>query len=193
MNQRFMYVASAYVDPVVDQFDTLVHINIFLRHTSLQVLRGVLNGWRTLWGSENTNQLRNVIASIIAGHNMAICNSERTPTFNAIRYDVNASSNVDIDAPLQRPPVTLQREGNFTETGEITSSALFNHFYPNRNNGTNIRPQAIRKQSKHYIDTHDEVEVLEALSSMNLNRAPGIDNLTSDIQWVTAYLIQQPI
>ncbi|XP_017463326.1 PREDICTED: RNA-directed DNA polymerase from mobile element jockey-like, partial [Rhagoletis zephyria] len=90
------------------------------------------------------------------------------------------------DAPTQRPPVTLQSHGSFSSTSLQTAEALLQHLYPDDTPDNTFRQRDLRSRVKTIIETHDdedftEEEVIEALSTMNANRAPGLDNLTSDI------------
>ena len=90
------------------------------------------------------------------------------------------------DAPGQRPPSTLRLGNAFTDDGEDTANALLDHFYPNDNIDTHQRHKYLRETAKTTPTTPDEPffttdEVLECINSMSPNRAPGVDNLTSDI------------
>ena len=90
------------------------------------------------------------------------------------------------DAPVQRPPTTLRLGCNFTASSQQTADALINHFYPDDTLDTELRHRHLRSVSSSYPVTPNETEfttdeILDALKTMNPNRAPGVDNLTSDI------------
>jgi hypothetical protein len=92
------------------------------------------------------------------------------------------------DAPLPKPPTTLHINNNRTTNAIDTAKALLNHFYPDDdfNNETSIQNQ-IRNSIDVIRDINEfdaiftTEEVIEVLSRMNPNKAPGHDNLTADI------------
>ena len=90
------------------------------------------------------------------------------------------------DAPKQQPPSTLQTSTGFTSSSEETASALLRHFYPD--DDADVRDEQIDlRQQEHLLSSGADErpfvpdEVRECLRTMNPNRAPGHDNLTSDI------------
>jgi ribonuclease HI len=90
------------------------------------------------------------------------------------------------DAPSQRPPSTLKTPNSFTESSEQTARALLQHFYPDDSPDVCLSQQETRAESSQIPDSDDDPpftteEVLECIKTMNPNRAPGHDNLTSDI------------
>ena len=90
------------------------------------------------------------------------------------------------DFPTQRPPSTLKIGPTFTTSPKNTADALLNHFYPDDNQDSLHKHHVLRQTSDVMPDTGDEPlftedEVLDCLKTMNPNRAPGVDNLTSDI------------
>ncbi|CAH2080073.1 unnamed protein product, partial [Iphiclides podalirius] len=94
----------------------------------------------------------------------------------------------------RRPPATLDVGGRHTANAEETAKALINHFYPDDQPDSLPRHQQLRSQLSEPSQSHDdppftEEEVLECLKQMNPNKAPGLDNLTSDIcyQFATDY------
>ena len=90
------------------------------------------------------------------------------------------------DAPTQRPPSTLKLATGYTTSAQQTADELNKHFYPDDDIDTNNRHFELRRRTGDRPPTEDEPdftseEVLDCLKSMNPNRAPGHDNLTSDI------------
>ena len=90
------------------------------------------------------------------------------------------------DAPTQRPPVTLKCGAHFTTSSQETADALLNHFFPDDIPDTNRKQTELRQKMTQTPDTEDDVqftsdEVIDCLKTMNPNRAPGVDNLTSNI------------
>lgn len=88
--------------------------------------------------------------------------------------------------PLLSVPSTLRRDNADTQTPEETSRALVDHFYPEDDAATdNARHAMLRVNATATPDQPDdqpfqEGEVLDALASMDANKAPGHDGLTSD-------------
>ena len=90
------------------------------------------------------------------------------------------------DAPTQRPPSTLKIATGFTTSAQQSAEELSNHFYTDDDADSNNRQFELRGRMGDRPPTQDEPdftfdEVLSCLKSMNPNRAPGHDNLTSDI------------
>ena len=91
------------------------------------------------------------------------------------------------DAPRQKPPSTLKTSTGFTTSTSETATSLLNHFYPDDDDSTDTpQHQALRERQRQLSDADDEPpftdeEIRECLQTMNPNRAPGPDNLTSDI------------
>ena len=98
------------------------------------------------------------------------------------------------DSPTNQPPSTLKVAESYTRTSEETGVTLLNHFYPDDSIDTLPRHEELRKYNTLLSDGTDEPpftpdEIQEALYSMNPNRAPGHDHLTSDIcsEFFTAF------
>ena len=104
-----------------------------------------------------------------------------------VKEDVYSLTNRLIkDAPQQRPPSTLRVNNTFTSNSEDTAKALLNHFYPDDTPDASQEQKLIRDKEDEEPDAEDdlpftEIEVINCLETMNPNRAPGHDNLTSDI------------
>ncbi|CAG5031125.1 unnamed protein product [Parnassius apollo] len=97
-------------------------------------------------------------------------------------------------ATPRRPPVTLNRDGTYTTDSQETAKALLDHFYPGDSPDTLPRHHELRSDmtnspQSHYDPPFTQEEVLECLRQMNPKKAPGLDNLTSDIclQFATDY------
>lgn len=89
------------------------------------------------------------------------------------------------DAPSHRPPSTLKLEAGFTSTDDDTAKALLEHLFPDDEDVTDEQA-SLRQRMAGVPDTADDLaivndEVLECLKTMNPNKAPGPDHLTSDI------------
>ena len=89
------------------------------------------------------------------------------------------------DAPHQQPPATLKSASSFTTSAEDTASRLLHHFYPDDTPDVSENQESIRA-NQDLSSGPDEPpftieEVQECLDSMNPNKAPGPDHLTSDI------------
>ena len=90
------------------------------------------------------------------------------------------------DAPANQPPSTLRIQESFSSSPEETASALLHHFYPDDTPDSQPRHRELRERESMDSEAQPEppfteAEIKEALNSMNPNRAPGHDNLTSDI------------
>ena len=90
------------------------------------------------------------------------------------------------DAPRPQPPATLRTPSGVTSTSEETASSLLHHFYPDDNDDVDQYQRQLRKNMQVLSDADDEppftsAEVSECIKTMNPNRAPGHDALTSDI------------
>ena len=90
------------------------------------------------------------------------------------------------DAPTKKPPSTLKCGTTFTTSAAETADALIRHFYPDDTD--DVMPNQVRlRERQNVLSTSDNephftpAEVSECLINMNPNRAPGLDNLTSDI------------
>ena len=99
------------------------------------------------------------------------------------------------DAPRRQPPATLRTASGVTSTSEETASSLLHHFYPDDTADVSHDQHQLRKKTQVLSDADDEPpftseEVAECLKTMNPNRAPGHDALTSDI--CTAVIIKYP-
>ena len=89
------------------------------------------------------------------------------------------------DSPGTKPPATLRIASGFTSTPQETAEALLHHFYPD-DTPDDVAHLRLRQDNDAPSTGISEPrftseEIAEALSSMNPNRAPGHDNLTSDI------------
>ena len=90
------------------------------------------------------------------------------------------------DAPAHRPPSTLKLGTNFTTSAQQTADELVRHFYPDDDADSLARHHELRARLVDQPYTPDEPdftsdEVIDCLKTMSPNRAPGHDNLTSDI------------
>ena len=90
------------------------------------------------------------------------------------------------DAPSHRPPSTLKVGANFTTTAKQTADELVQHFYPDDVADSIARHHELRARLDDQPYSPDEPdftsdEVIDCLKTMSPNRAPGHDNLTSDI------------
>ena len=90
---RKLFIASAYIEPEIDANNTINAITYFLNETkgSLQLVGGDFNASHQLWGSNNSNDRGDVIADVIHAHDMSICNTGNTPTFEATRHQIYCS------------------------------------------------------------------------------------------------------
>ena len=90
------------------------------------------------------------------------------------------------DAPTQRPPSTLKIGSGFTASAQQTANALTGKFYPDDNADASAHHRELRNRTSELPASTEEPdfttdEIIDCLKSMNPNRAPGRDNLTSDI------------
>ena len=90
------------------------------------------------------------------------------------------------DAPSKRPPSTLKLGNNFTTSAQQTADELARHFYPDDDADLIARHHELRARVDDRPQSPDEPdftsdEVIDCLKTMSPNRAPGHDNLTSDI------------
>nr|XP_049701290.1 putative 115 kDa protein in type-1 retrotransposable element R1DM [Helicoverpa armigera] len=91
------------------------------------------------------------------------------------------------EAAPKRPPTTLKIGDRYTTDAEETASALLKHFYPDDSPDQTPEQRQLRTHFNNYsMNTPDDLpfteeEVLEQLSSISPKKAPGLDNLTSDI------------
>lgn len=91
------------------------------------------------------------------------------------------------NAPQSKPCVTVQlNKTDHTQGTTDTSQTLLNKFYPDDTPNQSNRQKLLTKQINFIPETETdspftEEEVLGCLKTMNTNKAPGIDNLTSDI------------
>ncbi|CAF4939215.1 unnamed protein product [Pieris macdunnoughi] len=86
---------------------------------------------------------------------------------------------------------TLKIGNKFTTSEQETAQELLNHFYPSVKPDTQPSHSKLRDDSGVLPNTRDEPpftqqEILDAISSINHNKAPGNDHLTSDICQVFA-------
>lgn len=89
------------------------------------------------------------------------------------------------DAPHRNPPATLKSGPHFTESSKETAENLLHHFYPDDTPDTLYVQKRVRANVR-LADGADEpdfteAEVQESFESMDSNKAPGLDHLTSDI------------
>ena len=89
------------------------------------------------------------------------------------------------DSPTSQPAGTLRTPGGFTANSQDTADTLLHHFYPDDGEDAEIHREVREKAGLTSTGTPDppftEDEIKEGLHTMNPNRAPGHDNLTSDI------------
>ena len=90
------------------------------------------------------------------------------------------------DAPVHRPPSTLKLGTNFTTSAQQTADELVRHFYPDDDADSIARHHELRARLDDRPFSLDEPdftpdEVVDCLQTMSPNRAPGHDNLKSDI------------
>ena len=90
------------------------------------------------------------------------------------------------DAPSQRPASTLKLGNSFTTSAQQTADELARHFYPDDDADSLARHHELRARVDDRPQSPDEPdftsdEVIDCLKTMSPNRAPGHDNLTSDI------------
>ncbi|CAG5036677.1 unnamed protein product [Parnassius apollo] len=83
------------------------------------------------------------------------------------------------ESTARRPPTTLKINNKFTADNSETATALLNHFYPPDLPDTDPRHHELTAHLDDTLDTNDEPpftseEVLEHLSLMNPNKAPGV-------------------
>ncbi|CAG5009324.1 unnamed protein product [Parnassius apollo] len=84
------------------------------------------------------------------------------------------------ESTARRPPTTLKINNKFTADNYETATALLNHFYPPDLPDTDPRHHELTAHLDDTLDTNDEPpftseEVLEHLSLMNPNKAPGTE------------------
>ncbi|KAG6465903.1 hypothetical protein O3G_MSEX015484 [Manduca sexta] len=89
------------------------------------------------------------------------------------------------NAPAPKPPATMRIDGKHTTSAQSTAAALLNKFFPD-DTADNMVQADIRNTTHTAPNTTDdppftENEVIACLQTMNPNRAPGTDHLTSDI------------
>ncbi|XP_045538991.1 uncharacterized protein LOC123722161 [Papilio machaon] len=98
VGQQKVYFASVYVEPDLDQSNTLALLDNFLKATdkSTHIIGGDFNGWHHLWGSNRTNARGNDVLDIIYGNDLAICNNGSTPTFETVTHGRDRSSIIDL-------------------------------------------------------------------------------------------------
>ena len=91
------------------------------------------------------------------------------------------------NSPAHRPPSTLKTTSSYTSSPEETAKELLKHFYPDDiEEGETDEQQQLRLRMSLRSSSDDEHdftadEVMQALQTMCPDRAPGHDNLTSDI------------
>ncbi|CAH2088811.1 unnamed protein product [Euphydryas editha] len=97
-NHTHPHIASAYVEPNIDEADTLHKIEHLLAHHSNTrcILGGDFNGWHPLWGSARANTRGNDVIELALAHDLQVCNVGDTPTFETITHGRLRSSIIDI-------------------------------------------------------------------------------------------------
>lgn len=89
--------------------------------------------------------------------------------------------------PITQPPTNLKLvDGTYTSSPSETATVLINRFFPDDTLDTTQEQSAIRSEMKKPMHTQSEPpftqeEIITILKNMNHKRAPGHDNLTSDI------------
>ncbi|CAK1582412.1 unnamed protein product [Parnassius mnemosyne] len=89
--------------------------------------------------------------------------------------------------PLTKPPTTLKtKSGNYTSTTQETAETFLKEYFPEDEPDTNPQHTTIRRLSKKIPATLPEPpftvdEIINAVSSMNPKKSPGLDHLTADI------------
>ena len=98
------------------------------------------------------------------------------------------------DAPRKTPPAMLKIADGYTNDASEAANALLNHFYPDDSPDVTPMHSLLRQKTEKVSDAADDppfiiAEILEALQSMNPDRAPGPDHLTSDIVTVVVEIL----
>ncbi|CAG5017152.1 unnamed protein product [Parnassius apollo] len=95
---RNIYIASIYVEPNIDESNTLDKLDVFLKNTgdSHKIVRGDLNGWHPIWGSVKSNPSGNEVIDIIHSNDVYVCNVGNIPTFETVTHGRDRSSIIDL-------------------------------------------------------------------------------------------------
>ena len=85
LQQRTLYIASAYIEPREDLSDTADRLDAFLKATSgsLQVVGMDANGRHQLWNCDEVDGRGDDVANIAASNNLCVLNVGDTPTFQS--------------------------------------------------------------------------------------------------------------
>lgn len=111
----------------------------------------------------------------------AFCNSQNKEDVWSITNRIMKTK------PITQPPATLKLEdGTHTSSPAETARALLDRFFPDDTPDTSQTQTDIRSGINNPMSTRSEPpftqdEILNILKNMNHKRAPGHDNLTSDI------------
>lgn len=98
LSQSHVNIASAYVEPEEDNFQTLSQIEHFLHNTknAKTVLAGDMNGKHQSWGCVKSDARGQRIAEIAAERDLEVCNEGREWTFEVFKYGKQCGSIPDI-------------------------------------------------------------------------------------------------
>ncbi|XP_054153607.1 uncharacterized protein LOC128952269 [Oppia nitens] len=100
------------------------------------------------------------------------------------------------DAPNKQLKSTFKIDGTYTTNAKDSAETLLNYFYPDDTpQNDTLEQQILRTSSEDDYNTQPNdspikyEEILEVLHNMNPKKAPGLDNLTSDIieQFTTTF------
>lgn len=94
---QMLYFVSAYIEPHIDKYDTLNHLENFVKNNKLAsiIIGGDFNGWPQIWKSPRSNKRGNDIITFTTTNNLIIGNTGSTPTFETITQGVARSSIID--------------------------------------------------------------------------------------------------
>jgi hypothetical protein len=98
LDQRRLFIASAYIEPDNDNANTTDALRKLLDETrgSHIIIGGDFNGRSQLWECDDSDSRGDEIAVMASGFNLDVCNTGKTPTFEAIRHGIHCSSIVDV-------------------------------------------------------------------------------------------------
>ena len=98
LRDRKLIIASGYVEPDDDQFNTLIQIQRLLAYSDSRLLIIGMdgNGAHYEWGCKNSDSRGDDICSLSASNNMTVINTGSHPTFEVTRNGTPCSSIVDI-------------------------------------------------------------------------------------------------
>lgn len=92
------YLISVYIEPRNDINNTIQKLDFFLQKFSGNtcIIGGDFNGWHSMWGSRTNNRRGNIITDLITSHNLLLCNTGNTPTFETITHGRQRQSIIDL-------------------------------------------------------------------------------------------------